>query len=830
MRRFISIALTAMIIISMFTVGAFTTTASAADASSFGTVASGYTPSGTAINTAADFYNMAETGDYYLAADIKIDEINTTVFTGTLDGNGHTVTVSMPMFENLNGATIKNLKIEGKIDFDAADIDWHCGTICQEGTDITIENVVNNANVQGYKTGKTIRSIDMASGDEVVTYDSIYSGGLCGSVYGDITLTDCANYGEIKALVAGGLVGSIKKVPKAEEDDAGEFKKLETTTKFTNCHNYESVSDDGCYDLVVDVDGVQTIKKTGLAGGLLAYGAMTYAYFTDCSNTADIMSTNTKGGRSGGLVASILELGNLYHAWVYFENCVNDGDVTGWSQIGGIAGWISCGVSAINCENNGTITSVNNYAAGIIGRPGVEYANSGYDIVFKYCVNNGEVIGHRQYAGGITSYSIERTTIENCLNTGYIHAEGVTATNDGHPSGHSVRAAGIVVSVSQTVEVKYCVNTGNIVGNNRAAGIIGAAGGSGYTGYNSAFSCLNLGDVTNCCTNHYYYTTETCSATECKTEDSLATKDSTSTQIKAGEKNVKYYSDQVAAGIMGYSYGSGNTQAPRIVGCGSVGTVTCTDYGIACGLLGYVNTAYAIVQGNFVTGEIKGPTINPDKYIWHNTKYGDILDWKLAYIVTWIDRCDAEKWLKNNYFYESAAQTCMLFQNNGAEFACDTASDCYITADMLASGEVCYKINKLAIDIYGQPAFVQELGKDLTPRCLYYDMEMKNFVVKNADGSFSNEAYESETDEPDDSTTDEPDESSSVPDESSSVPEESSSSEPVVSDTEPVSSDAVTTQDDENGGGCGGVIGASVAIVAMAILAPAGIMLKKKED
>lgn len=68
---------------------------------------------GSAISSSSDFMDMLPDGTYYLARDISIDSTYETEFTGTLDGNGHTVTVTVPMFKQLNG-TVKNLTIVGE--------------------------------------------------------------------------------------------------------------------------------------------------------------------------------------------------------------------------------------------------------------------------------------------------------------------------------------------------------------------------------------------------------------------------------------------------------------------------------------------------------------------------------------------------------------------------------------------------------------------------------------------------------------------------------------------------------------------------------------------
>ena len=101
-----------------------------------GTVASGYQPSGKGISEGADTPNSAITtirnsvnGSYYLTSNIVVNSLTDCVFSGTLDGNGKTIYIRYDsgetedpnvdptyvgigaLFGNLDGATIKNVKI-----------------------------------------------------------------------------------------------------------------------------------------------------------------------------------------------------------------------------------------------------------------------------------------------------------------------------------------------------------------------------------------------------------------------------------------------------------------------------------------------------------------------------------------------------------------------------------------------------------------------------------------------------------------------------------------------------------------------------------------------
>ena len=109
-----------------------------------GNVDNGYTPEGISINNAEDFANMSADGNYYLAADIEISATYAADFTGTLDGNGKTVTVSAPLFKNLKG-TVKNLKIAGTVNVS----DYDAGALAQRANGAKVNNVLNSASVTG---------------------------------------------------------------------------------------------------------------------------------------------------------------------------------------------------------------------------------------------------------------------------------------------------------------------------------------------------------------------------------------------------------------------------------------------------------------------------------------------------------------------------------------------------------------------------------------------------------------------------------------------------------------------------------------------------------
>ena len=70
---------------------------------------------------ATSFQNMMPNGNYILKNSFTVTDLYLSVFTGTLDGNGETITLNInnakniALFANINGSTIKNLTVTGSV-------------------------------------------------------------------------------------------------------------------------------------------------------------------------------------------------------------------------------------------------------------------------------------------------------------------------------------------------------------------------------------------------------------------------------------------------------------------------------------------------------------------------------------------------------------------------------------------------------------------------------------------------------------------------------------------------------------------------------------------
>ena len=156
MKKFTAIALVVLMVVALVPFGAFADT------------------NWTEVKTAKDFAAMKD-GNYWLTADIDLsDEDWTTIseFTGTLNGNGHTVTVpeEAPIFDTLKG-TVKNLVLDGFCDLDTND----------RGSYVPANNFLNGG-------------------------VSVFANYACGATITNVTsLVDVTYYGEHANF--GGLVG-----------------------------------------------------------------------------------------------------------------------------------------------------------------------------------------------------------------------------------------------------------------------------------------------------------------------------------------------------------------------------------------------------------------------------------------------------------------------------------------------------------------------------------------------------------------------------------------------------------------------------------------------
>lgn len=182
------------------------------------------------IGTAEKFAEMQPGGSYKLTADITVTAPYANDFTGTFDGDGHTVTLAISgdsdyqaLFAKLAaGAVVKNVMVDGEV----------------TGTD-------NIGGIAGIATNATIIA---CANKATVTATGRYVGGLVGKGTG-LTMTSCYNQGAVSStrtrpINMGGIAGYV---------DGG--------ASVENCYNTGSITGSGDNTAAVVGWNAATVKN-----------------------------------------------------------------------------------------------------------------------------------------------------------------------------------------------------------------------------------------------------------------------------------------------------------------------------------------------------------------------------------------------------------------------------------------------------------------------------------------------------------------------------------------------------------------------------------------
>lgn len=228
------------------------------------------------IGTAEAFAAMEPGGNYQLTADITVTAPYAKDFTGTFDGNGHTVTLKITantnyvgLFKTLSdGAVVKNVTVEGTV----------TGKKCIAGiagyaTDnVKIENCKNTASITGTKN----------------------VGGILGEAYNNeesisVGIKNCANEGAVNSTgsAIGGIVG-----------------KMEGQNSIIDCYNRGNITGFNNYAGIVGQSTgalVATIKNCYSVGAVTAYGASTNAGYALIGGSKNYALTNCYAIEQDGL-------------------------------------------------------------------------------------------------------------------------------------------------------------------------------------------------------------------------------------------------------------------------------------------------------------------------------------------------------------------------------------------------------------------------------------------------------------------------------------------------------------------------------------------------
>lgn len=682
-----------------------------------GKVEAGYTPTGTAITTAAEFAAMEANGNYYLAKDITINASYASKFTGTFDGNGHTVTVSVPMFREFAG-TAKNLTIDGS---------------------------VTNTTAVTVAAGKTIAEYE----EEGIMFADAAVGAF--AAVGDGTFTNMANKAALSGkCTVGGLVGFIP---------------AEAT--FTDCVNTGNIT----YAGYTGTTGLQWNALGGISGTTIGN-----TEYVNCVNNGVIDCGGFQVPAGGIAGTGNSNTSTIYSKTMTLKNCVNNAEIKGGWQTGGIVGWVArATLVAEDCTNNANISSSASYSGGVFGRL------SEIKSTVTRCVNNGEITSYTGHVGGIAGYlgSGDRATsteFYDCVNNGYINATDKSQNAGGILGSTAGLGEYGANAFNTTVKAIGCVNTGKVNSTSFAAGMLGIAGNAKKTFYTEKNvieirDCRNsgvigsdgtskasggmVGGAYGCnltidgCINTGNITGKRCAgmggdigaSTDVKVvavqnKDNVYKADSTSkTKIAFGHTQVTVSKsvnvgiitspNDIAGGILGYVWGGPRTVNSvkllffgKVYSCVNGGTVLSGKF--ASQLICYSNSDLTVLNDCVAFGKLEDYSETEEAFksvinvSGTNPVDADIKNVKyLANDGTeWFSYAEAPKNDKNRRYLLDKPYTA---DSNGKTYEgyvrVKAGNITFLTPAELAGGKVTYTCNELL----GKRFFYQNLGKDAAP-------------------------------------------------------------------------------------------------------------------
>ena len=430
--------------------------------------------------------------NFKLTADIGTitNKIGTygTGFSGTFDGNGHTITVNWSfdsgaanqgLVGHLNATgVIRDLTINGTISSAKTSGDANIGAVVGVLSGGLVENCVNNANfnIQTGCVGGIVGLSDNVNGivRDCVNNGTITStctsvtnhtvGGIVGHASSKVTIEDSYNYGDIveTGVQVGGIVGkavscvltncknygtittSSTNTSTANTGVAGIAGAASTACNFTNCENHGDVTGNSCW-MVAGVAGkfdgtsqFNSCKNYGAITGLNQVGGMAgRTYGSSTSSRATMNGCVNEGTIRANAATTAAMAGGMsgYASWCNYTNCVNGnisdsskGNVSTPNSTGNTTENHGAGGMAGFCEKASSYTSCINYGA--ISSKGSEVggmAGKVCESVFSGCINNGGLTG-RIYVGGIAGRAVATCSFTNNTNHGDLNITLSTAT------------------------------------------------------------------------------------------------------------------------------------------------------------------------------------------------------------------------------------------------------------------------------------------------------------------------------------------------------------------------------------------------------------------
>ncbi|WP_075602692.1 GLUG motif-containing protein [Saccharicrinis aurantiacus] len=253
---------------------------------------------------------------------------------------------------------------------------------------------------------------------------------------------------------------------------------------FTPIGNYESKKFTGSFD-----GQGYTISNLYIDRPIDPYtGFFGYTSFAEIKNLNLLNHTIIGGDNTGALIGS--------SANTDLENCSANGSVQGKTNVGGLLGKYSSGMTAgvskgklENCYSEGSVKGSGTYAGGLVGIASGEIiercyskANvSGYQTVggfvgrassdLQYCYATGDVEGRCSVGGFEGQAGSSQSSVSFCFATGSVSQKDLGSSQDEY--GY---VGGFIGEMTSYSYVEYCYSTGEVTKQSKYGGFYGDLG------------------------------------------------------------------------------------------------------------------------------------------------------------------------------------------------------------------------------------------------------------------------------------------------------------------------------------------------------------------
>ena len=385
-----------------------------------------------------------------LAEDINVNSTYTSVFRATLNGNGHTITLTTPnisLLSSVNGGQVRNVTIESTEPVRHPILVYndparYYGALAGRAfSSAVFENCVNKVNITC----------------DTLNYATVYVGGLIGNANG-CTMTNCRNEGNItsNAAYVGGVVGQAEAISGCVNSGIVTITTSSDTVKTAYCGgvagNVTSSTISNCHN-----NGAIYINKKSSSdsyyGGVFG---LANSNVSNCSNTGAItcaVMSNTKSIFVGGIVGC-----NTSSSEVTMLNCYNEGDIVCMEDetnryVGGLLGYDK----RMSIKNSYAFCSLQGpYVCGIVAYGGNLFINA----TITNCYYYGTIICNYSYKYGIAgeSYTDKKFIIDKCY---YPSAYNICYHNSTNNGTSATLSSAVSLTGSDGTSLREALN-GNV--------------------------------------------------------------------------------------------------------------------------------------------------------------------------------------------------------------------------------------------------------------------------------------------------------------------------------------------------------------------------------